>query len=329
MNGLIDSFGRKNTYLRISVTDRCNLRCIYCMPPEGIELRSRDEIMTFDEVERIAKIFVAMGINKIRLTGGEPLIRKSLTDLIARLSQISGVKILSMTTNGVLLSQYARELKSAGLTQLNVSLDTLRRDRFEQIALCQSFDKVMKGIDASLDAKFIPLKLNVVVMRGANDDELLDFVEFVRDRPINVRFIEYMPFKFNQWNHDSFIPCSIMQQQIQERYHLIPMKDEQKPFAVAKDFTIDGFLGMVSFITSMSDHFCEGCNRIRLTADGSVKSCLFYSAEINLKSALRGGASDEVLSDMIQCAVVLKPRVHPPLKELATLENQSMIEIGG
>ncbi|MBI5022363.1 MAG: GTP 3',8-cyclase MoaA [Ignavibacteriales bacterium] len=328
MTHLTDTYNRKHDYLRISVTDRCNLRCSYCIPPQGIRLKERSEILTFDEVERLTRIFALMGVKKIRLTGGEPLVRKDLPRLIHRLSAIPGIQIIGMTTNGVLLKSFARELKQAGLTNLNVSLDSLRPSRFEMISGRQHFDDVIDGIYASLETGFQPLKLNMVVMGGINDDELLDFIEFVRGKPINVRFIEYMPFKFNQWNRAKFVSFQQMMETIDKKFELQPV-ESQSENSVTKDFWIDGFVGTVSFITSMSDHFCGTCNRIRLTADGSIKSCLFHQAEINLHSALRSNRSDESIEKIIRSAVLQKQFEHPVSEELVKIENRSMIQIGG
>jgi GTP 3',8-cyclase len=327
MMSLVDSFGRQHTYLRISVTERCNLRCVYCMPATGITLRPREEILSFDEIERAARVCAGLGVRKIRLTGGEPLVRKNLPELVRRLAGIQGIDTVGMTTNGVLLKARIKELKQAGLHSVNISLDTLRPERFERIALRSHYDDVRAGIDAALEEGFTPLKLNMVVMGGVNDDELHDFVEMTREYPINVRFIEFMPFKANEWNTGKFLPFSAMRERIEQQYHLVPQ--DMQPAAVARDFGIPGFAGSVSFITSMSDHFCGGCNRLRLTADGSIKSCLFHHAEVNVRAPLRAGASDDVLEDMIRCAVILKPRQHPAMEELARLENRSMIEIGG
>lgn len=327
MRSLVDSFGRQHTYLRISVTERCNLRCIYCMPPHGIALRAKEEMLTFDEIERAGRLFAGFGITKIRLTGGEPLVRKNLPELVRRLVDIGGIRSVGMTTNGVLLKSHIKELKQAGLHSVNISLDTLRPERFERIALRSHYDDVRAGIDAALDEGFTPLKLNMVVMGGVNDDELPDFVEMARERPVNVRFIEFMPFKANQWNTGKFVPYAAMRNAIEQRYELTPA--DMQPGAVALDFLIPGFAGPVSFITSMSDHFCDGCNRLRLTADGSIKSCLFHHAEVNLRAPLRARAGDDVLEDMIRCAVILKPRQHPDMGNLAAHENRSMIEIGG
>ncbi len=328
MKPLIDSFRREHTYLRISVTDRCNLRCGYCMPPNGIHLKERSEILTFDEIERLVKIFANMGINKIRITGGEPLVRKDLPKLIQRLAIIHGIQTIGITTNGVLLKSFVFKLKMSGVTNLNISLDTLRTSRFKLISGREHFNDVIDGINNSLDAGFQSLKLNTVVMSGVNDDELLDFVEFVRDKPINVRFIEYMPFKLNQWNHAKFVSYQQMFETIDEKYELKPIETSDKN-SVSKDFWIYGIMGTVSFITPMSNHFCGTCNRIRLTADGSIKSCLFHPAEVNLRSALRGGESDEVIEKLIRSAILQKQYEHHAMEELVSLENRSMIQIGG
>ncbi len=333
---LIDSFRREHKYLRISVTDRCNLRCSYCqpadgvlagMPPQGIKLKERSEILSFDEIERAVKIFSSMGINKIRITGGEPLVRKDLPRLIQRLAIISGIETVGVTTNGVLLKSFAAQLRQAGVTNLNFSLDSLHQSRFEEISGQNYFNDVINGIEAALVAGFQPLKLNVVVMGGINDDELIDFIEFVRNKPINVRFIEYMPFKFNGWGKAIFVSYQEMIKKIEQRYKLIPLQTNIS--SNTKDYWIDGVVGTISFITPMSDHFCGTCNRIRLTADGLIKSCLFHPAEINLRSALRNGETDDTIKEMIYSALKQKQYTHPVLEALAGIENQSMAEIGG
>ncbi len=341
MNPLVDSFGRRHTYLRISVTDRCNLHCTYCQPSpldhdgaagalqQGRNLRPRVELLTFDEIEQISRIVAAAGVTKIRLTGGEPLVRKDLVSLVARLARIPGIETLGMTTNGVLLAHHARALKESGLTHLNVSLDTLRPERFSQIVQRDHYDDVIAGIHTALAVGFTPLKLNVVVMGGINDDELLDFVEFVHHRPVNVRFIEYMPFKFNRWNSASFVPFAEMKKKIEQHHELIPVTHSSDLSSVAKDFSIGGWTGTIGFITSMSEHFCSSCNRLRLTADGSLKSCLFHPAEINLRQTIRDGASNETIEGLIRSAVLLKPAEHVPVGQLVESDYGTMIDIGG
>lgn len=326
-NRLIDGFGREHSYLRISVTDRCNLRCFYCMPHEGIKWLDKSKLLNFDEIERLARVFVSMGVEKIRLTGGEPLVRKELPRLIARLSAIEGLKYLSMTTNAMLLAQYAEAIAEAGITHLNISLDSLKRDRLEKITGRDCFDPVMKGLEKALSIGFPSIKLNVVMIAGVNEDELFDFVEFVKDKPVNVRFIEFMPFRNNDWNIERVLSYKEMLERIETKYSLNPL--EAEPSAVAKDYALTGAKGTVSFVTSMSDSFCGSCNRLRLTSDGSIKSCLFYPAEVSLRDAIREGGSDRKLEDLIQYCLGKKPEAHPPAEEIAAAENRAMIEIGG
>jgi cyclic pyranopterin phosphate synthase len=326
-NRLIDRHGRRHSYLRLSVTDRCNLRCSYCMPPHGIDWTPRAEILTAEEIVRLGAIFVGMGITKIRLTGGEPLSRRDLGAVAARLAALPGLKTLAMTTNGISLKDRAVGLRAAGIKSLTISLDTLRRLRFREIAKRDQFRAVMDGIDAALDAGFRPLKINVVVMRGVNDDEILDFVEWSKDRPLNVRFIEYMPFPDNRWSTGGLMPYAEMRARIAEHYDLIPMVGGAND--VGKEFKVAGHFGTVGFVTSMTESFCGGCNRLRVTADGNIKSCLFQPAEQSLRDAMRAGAADAEIERLILAAVEGKQAAHPPMEELLGMKNRNMIEIGG
>lgn len=328
MNMLKDRFGRVHTYLRISVTDRCNLRCVYCMPPEGIAIKKKNELLSYEEICKIAKIFVELGIEKIRITGGEPLIRHDIEKLVESMSGIPGLKNLAMTTNAVLLAEKAAALKNAGLQSINISLDSLQKNRFNEITLRDDFEKVLAGIDAAENSGFAPIKLNVVVMKGRNDDEVLDFVHYIKNRNINIRFIEYMPFKDNRWDPNTVFSYKEMRNVIEREFELVPLSGHASD--VAKDFGISGHSGKVSFITSMTESFCSSCNRLRLTADGSIKSCLFYDAEINLKEKLRSAScTDEDIKKMILYALENKPEAHPPMDELAMMSNRAMVEIGG
>ena len=327
LSPLVDSFGRVHTYLRVSVTERCNLRCAYCMPPQGIDLRPREHILSYEEIERVTRLLARMGIRKVRLTGGEPLVRRDVVHLVAQIAAIPGIDTVAMTTNGVLLKELAPRLREAGLSQLNISLDTLRPDRFEQIALRAHFEKVIEGIDAALEAGFQPLKLNCVVMGGINDDEVLDFVEFARNRPIDVRFIEFMPFDGNAWNEAAVVPWRVLRERIEARYHLLPLPYD--PVDIARSFRITGHPGKISFISSMSEDFCSGCNRVRLLCDGSIKSCLFSPPEDNLRGMLRDGSDDAALEAAIRRCLMQKKEKHAPGDELAATRNNSMIEIGG
>jgi cyclic pyranopterin phosphate synthase len=324
---LVDRFGRIHSYLRISVTARCNFRCTYCMPADGIDLKDRAELLTYEEIIRLARIFVTLGVEKIRLTGGEPTIRKDLEVLIRGLRQIEGVRHLLMTTNGVTLAKKAACYREAGLTGLNISLDSLRPARFEKITGRPDHQKVMEGLDSALDTGFNTLKINVVLMAGVNEDEVLDFVRFVKDKPINVRFIEWMPFKGNGWQERQMVPYHHVKKLINEQYELLPIVSEAS--AVAKDFAIEGFAGTVSFITSMTENFCGSCNRIRLTAEGALKTCLFSEEETSLRQALRTGESDEKIAKRIREALWHKQKGHAAPDVLLKLRNRSMIQIGG
>jgi cyclic pyranopterin phosphate synthase len=309
------------------VTDRCNLRCRYCAPQDFI-WRKREEILSYEEICRVAGLLVEMGVRKIRLTGGEPTVRRGIEGLVARLAKLPGLETLAMTTNGVLLGEKALALRAAGLAGLNVSLDTLKREKFLEITGEDRFQEVMAGIEAALAAGFVPLKLNVVVMAGVNDDELCDFVEFARARPVNLRFIEYMPFKGNRWERAAFLSHLGMMDLLRQRYLLIP-SPEAAADTQARAFRVDGVPGTIGFVTPLSAHFCQACTRLRLTADGAIKACLLHPAEVNLRGLLREGASDHALSEAIRGAVAGKLACHPPLAELAVAGNRSMIEIGG
>ena len=299
------------------------------MPQGGVDLRPRKELLSFDEIATLAEIFVDLGIRKIRLTGGEPLVRKGVAGLCSRLSEIPAVERLGLTTNGVRLFEMAKPLKESGVQHLNVSLDTLRPDRFQLVALRMAFDNVLRGIDEAQSVGFPSLKVNTVVMRGFNDDELLEFVEFADVRALNVRFIEYMPFLGNGWNEVQFISYSEMKKIIESKYSLIPVKRDGSIQGPAKEFQVGGSNAIIGFITTMSEHFCVACNRLRMTADGKLRNCLFAREEVDLKRLLRAGASRDVIEDSIRAAVILKRERHPEVSELTSGQNRAMISIGG
>ncbi len=325
---LTDTFGRTHTYLRISLTERCNLRCQYCMPAEGVPLKPHADILTFEEIERIARLFVGEGVTKIRLTGGEPLVRKDVEELVRRIGKIEGLQTLAMTTNGLLIPKKLPALHAAGVNLLNISLDTLREDRFTLITRRQGFDVVMKAIDMAIDYGYRPVKVNCVVMRGFNDDELGDFVDLTRDRPIEVRFIEYMPFDGNGWSDNRLMPYTDMIARIEERHPELVRRDDG-PNETSKTYHVPGYAGNVGFITSMSEHFCGGCNRLRITADGNLKVCLFGNAEVSLRDVMRNGASDDTLREVVAAAVQRKKAAHAGMYSIASSENRPMILIGG
>jgi cyclic pyranopterin phosphate synthase len=329
MSMLTDSFGRLHTYLRVSVTDRCNLRCRYCQP-EGFVWKNRAEILSYGEIHRLVRLLAGMGIRKVRLTGGEPTIRQEIEHLVALLAGTPGIETLGLTTNGVLLREKAARLRAAGLTAsaLNVSLDTLRRDRFLEITGEDRLGAVLDGIEAALEAGFAPVKVNVVVMGGVNDDEVCDFVALARTRPIHVRFIEHMPFRGNAWNAKGFVSQEAMRRRIEQRYPLLPA-DGIDPAAAAAEFRSPDLVGRIGFISPISAHFCGHCTRLRLTADGALRSCLFAREETSLRDLLRGGATDEALAQAVRATVQKKAWCHPPEADLAEAAGRSMIQIGG
>jgi|CXWL01.1.fsa_nt_gi cyclic pyranopterin phosphate synthase len=297
------------------------------MPEEGIEWQERSQILTLEEIERLATVFAKLGVDKIRLTGGEPTVRKGYLQLIATLKNIQGIEKILLTTNGSSLAKHAQSLKENGLTGINISLDTLRRDRFEQITRRDEFDRVMAGIQAAVDAKFDSIKLNVVSLSGVNEDEIVDFVEFVKDKPIQVRFIEFMPFLGNEWKADRVLGYAEMRRIIEQKFALIPMPGQ--PTDVAKDFRIEGHQGMVGFVTSVTDSFCDGCNRIRLTSDGQLKTCLFLPPKSSLRDLMRSGCEDEDLVHAIRSDLFTKWAGHPPMNTWRQLDTLAMVEIGG
>lgn len=330
---LTDSFAREHTYLRISLTERCNLRCLYCMPEEGVQLTPSDHLMTRDEILRLAKLFVASGVRKVRLTGGEPTLRKDLADICRDLKQEAGVQSLALTSNGIVLARLLPELQVAGLDGVNISLDTLRPDRFERMTRRKGLDKVLRSIDTALAGGLDQVKVNVVVMRGMNDDEIGDFVALTRDRPLNVRFIEYMPFDGNVWSTAKLMSYKEMfaraQGAVGPDTPLVRIADPKGE--VAKNFRPEGYRGSVSFITSMTEHFCEDCNRVRLMADGNLKVCLFGHNEVSLRDAIREGATDEDLRYIIKASLGKKKARHAGMFEIArqSSEGRAMVKIGG
>jgi cyclic pyranopterin phosphate synthase len=297
------------------------------MPAQGIVVKPKSEILSFGEILRLGNVFVGMGVKKIRITGGEPLVRQNLDLLVADLKTIPGLSTLALTTNGILLKEQATSLKKAGLDAVNISLDTLNEKRFEAITRRNDFKRVLSGIETAIETSFSSIKLNVVVIRGVNDDEILDMLNFVKDSPINIRFIEYMPFEDNNWCAEKLLSYRNIRDIIERHYTLIPLLQETTD--VAKDFQILGHKGRVSFITSMSESFCGNCNRLRLTAEGSIKACLFSNAEVSLRDAMRSGADNNELEELILQSLSDKPEAHDPIDKLASSPNRTMIQIGG
>lgn len=321
----VDKLGRTIDYLRISLTDRCNLRCRYCMPPDGVEWKGHDEILSFEEIERFTTIAAEEGISKVRLTGGEPLVRHGVVEHVGRLLKIPGLSSVALTTNGILLPRYAEQLRAAGLSRVNISLDSLDPVVYSEITRGGRLDEVLAGIEAAFAVGFDPVKLNVVVVRSL-DQDLLGFAKLTIDRPLHVRFIEYMPVGEAEeegtcdptgWSRDDTVPSQEVLDRISEAAvaeglgALEPVEKSAAPggWGPARYYRIDGAKGTVGVISPLSHHFCAECNRLRLTADGRVRPCLFSDDEIDVRAVLRDGTDEEVRA-VVRTALRIKPDSH-------------------
>jgi cyclic pyranopterin phosphate synthase len=329
MTALVDTFLRPITYLRVSVTDKCNLRCVYCMPEDGLPWLRRDEILSYEEIAEIVRAAAATGVRSIRLTGGEPLLRRDLHRLIGAIAAIDGIDDISLSTNGLLLEEQIDALKLAGLQRVNLSLDTLRPDRFESIARRPGLDAVLRGLDAAIAAGMTPVKINCVVMRGRNDDELADFAALTRERPFFVRFIEVMPVHENLGvQKDAYVPSSEVLQRLGA---IDDLQSVAGPTGngPARYFAFPNAAGAVGVISPLSHDYCDRCNRVRLTADGRLRLCLFGDHALDLRTPLRAGASTEALADIFRSGMLIKPaRHHLRLGETAS-RMRAFSEIGG
>lgn len=325
--GIADALGRNICYLRVSVTDRCNFRCAYCMPSNGVEWISHQEILSYEEIERVIRIAARLGVYKVRITGGEPLMRKGLVPFIRNVAAIPGILDLALTTNGGVLSEYAIALKEAGLTRVNISLDTLQPERFKKVTGRDMLPNVLAGIDSAYHAGLTPIKINVVVMKDVNEDELTDFARMTLDKPYQIRFIEHMPFQSAHGKNDKLVPASRMKE-ILAAGGFATLLPESKGDGPAQVFRIPGAQGSLGFISPVSRHFCEQCNRIRMTADGRIKPCLLSDHEYNIKELLRSGCTDQELEDYLLNAVWQKPNQHL-LNEDGPELHRGMSKIGG
>ena len=330
-NLLQDAFQRKHDYLRISITEHCNLRCTYCMPEEGISLTPKAHLMTADEIVSIAQTFINLGVTKIRLTGGEPLVRKDAKDIILRLGKL-GVN-LTITTNGILIPNFIETFKEAGIKTVNISIDSLVKAKFNAITRREYFDVVQKNIDLLLEEKF-NVKLNVVLIKSFNDNEILDFILLTKNKNVQVRFIEFMPFSGNQWNKSKLVSFAEIMGTIECEYKLNEIERlVDSPNDTAKNFRISNFLGSFAVISSVTNPFCSTCNRIRLTADGKLKNCLFSNSETSLLETLRSGES---ILPLIEQNLLSKKAVRAGMDDDLKFQNpklfsqnRSMIAIGG
>jgi cyclic pyranopterin phosphate synthase len=333
---LIDPFQRSISYLRVSVTDRCNLRCVYCMPEEGVPFVPHQEILTLEEIARIIRVATGMGLRRVRLTGGEPLVRKGIVNLVRWIGQTPGIEDISLTTNAMLLPSCAHELAAAGLRRVNVSLDTLRPERFRQITRRGDLSAVMAGIAAARDAGLSPVKLNVVVMREVNDDEIVEIARTTQEEDWQVRFIELMPFMEEQETciRDTslvpgFVPAQAVKRQIEEALGPLEPAETDTGGGPAKYYRLPGARGLIGFISPLSEaQFCATCNRMRLTADGKIRPCLLTDQEVDLKQTLRRGGSDDDLRQRILAALDSKPDAHH-LGDGNRPRQRRMAQIGG
>ena len=325
---ITDTYNRVHDYLRISLTDNCNLRCFYCMPEEDYEFTPSAKLMQVEEIEAIAKIFVEQGVNKIRLTGGEPLVRKGADDIIIRLSKLP--VNLTLTTNATRLHEFVDVLEQANVRSLNISLDTLQPEKFQLITRRDQFDRTLENIHLLINRNF-HVKVNVVVMKGLNDNEINDFVEWTKDTNVHVRFIEFMPFEGNRWTSNKVFTWKEMMGTIEKKYTVIRLHDDIHD--TAKKYTVDGHKGSFAVISTMSAPFCSGCNRMRLTADGKMKNCLFSQKETDLLTAFRNGEDivPLILESIDSKEKELGGQFTKDFKKIHTedIHNRSMIAIGG
>lgn len=318
---LTDSFGRKHDYLRVSLTERCNLRCKYCMPADGIPLTPKSHLPTDQELIQIVQTFVDLGVDKIRFTGGEPLVRKNVGNIIQQIADLNTK--LAITTNGILLDDHLDLFEKIGLKSLNISLDTLDEDRFLVITRRNQFQRVMDNITSALDRGF-HVKINVVLMKNQNEDEILDFIRWSVDKPVHVRFIEFMPFDGNEWGSEKLVSYFEIIDLIKEHFSIEKLEDA--PHATTKGYRVKGAAGTFAVISSMTAPFCSTCNRLRLTADGKMRNCLFATEETDLLTPLRNG---EDIRPLILKSVLDKKAAHAGMEILKNQKNRSMIAIGG
>ncbi|MFC6876264.1 GTP 3',8-cyclase MoaA [Flavobacterium myungsuense] len=328
---LTDDFGRKHNYLRISLLEKCNLRCSYCMPADGIVLSPKESLMTADEIYSIAQLFVTNGVDKIRLTGGEPLLRKDFPDIITKLASLQTE--ISITTNGILIDKHIAVLKQSKVTKINLSLDTLIASKFYSITLRNQFEKVIANLHLLLNNDF-KVKVNVVLIKGFNENEIIDFIKLTKYLPLSIRFIEFMPFAGNDWDRSKMVSQVEILNQVRHNFtELDVQKLEDEENFTAREFKIKGYLGTFGIISSITNPFCDGCNRIRLTANGKIKNCLFSNSETDLLTSFR---NEENLEELISFAIKNKKKVRAGMdtfddvnNPILNQDNRSMIAIGG
>ena len=330
---LVDTFGRRHNNLRISVTDRCNIRCFYCMPADNVEFMDRSELLTFEEIERFVRVAAGLGINKLRLTGGEPLVRRDLSELIRRVSKIDGIKDIGLTTNGILLGDQASDLFAAGLSRINISLDALDPVRFKEVTRREGYEKVLEGIEAARRTGFDPIKINAVSIRGLTEDQVVPFGRLARETGIEVRFIEFMPLDAdNAWERDRVLFAAEVRVRLEAEFGPLRPLGRTDPTAPANQFEFADGVGRVGFIASVSEPFCGNCNRFRLTADGKLRNCLFSLEETDIKQYLRDGdtaENDQRIVAAITASIHAKAEGHEINTARFIQPDRPMYSIGG
>jgi cyclic pyranopterin phosphate synthase len=327
---LVDTLGRIHTNLRISVTDRCNIRCFYCMPDENVQFRPRHEILTFEEIVRFARVAASLGVNKLRLTGGEPLVRAKLSRLVEQLAAIPGIRDIALTTNGILLEEQAQALKDAGLARINISLDALSEETFRRIARRDGLDRVLAGIHAAKRVGFERIRLNAVAIKGITEPEIVPLARFARENQLEMRFIEFMPLDAEQqWQHDQVLSGEDIRRQIEEAIGSLEPAARPDPSQPATDFRFTDGSGTIGFINPVTQPFCEDCNRLRLTAEGQIRNCLFSTVEWDARAVFRGGGSDEDLVELIRDCVRAKKPGHGIDSSDFVRPERAMYQIGG
>lgn len=327
---LIDSFGRVHNNLRISVTDRCNIRCFYCMPADNVEFMPKAELLSFEEIERVVKIGTTVGIDRVRLTGGEPLVRRDLPLLIERIAAIPKIHDIGLTTNGVLLGEQAQDLYNAGLRRLNISLDALDPVVFKKVTRRDGYEKVIEGIEAARAAGFRPIKLNAVSIKGLTEDQIIPFAELARDTDTEVRFIEFMPLDADsKWQHDKVLFAKDIRKRLEDEFGELEPVPSTNPSAPANDFRFADGRGRIGMIASVSEPFCSTCNRFRLTADGKLRNCLFSLEEEDIRPLIREGGTDQQIAEAMLACVARKKAGHQINQADFVQPDRPMYSIGG
>lgn len=327
---LIDRFGRVHTSLRISVTDRCNIRCFYCMPNENVQFRPRHEILSFEEIARFVRVVAALGVDKLRLTGGEPLVRADLPDLVQLLVATPGIREVALTTNGMLLAEHAEALRAAGLTRLNVSLDTLDEATFQRIARRPGLNSVLQGIAAAQRAGFGRIRLNAVAIRGITDDEIVPLARFAREHDCDLRFIEFMPLDAeNHWDASQVLSGEEIRARLEAEFGPLTPAPRDNPSQPAVDYLFADGRGSIGLIHPVTQPFCGDCNRLRITAEGQIRNCLFSTVEWDARQVLRGGGSDAELAQLVRDCVLAKKAGHGIDSPEFVKPARAMFQIGG